>query len=395
MSQDRGLLRTRHGHDHHRVGFVELFFDLVFVFAVTQLSHLLIEHFSIAGAIETALLTLAIWWVWIYTVWATNWLDPEKLPVRVMLLALMLPGLMMSAAIPQAFGERGLWFAGAYATSQVGRTLFVLWAAAGNDLMVRNFQRILVWLTLASLVWIAGGFAEHETRLALWGLAYGVDFIAPATGYWVPGLGRSVTADWKVEGGHVAERCGLFIIIALGESLLVTGATFSNLPWATPTVAALCASVLGSVAMWWLYFDATAETGTRTIVGSTDPGRIARLAYTYIHLVLVAGIILSAVGDEFVLTHADGHTDARTAMTVLGGPALFLLGTWLFKWSIAGQAPISTVVAVAALGALAVAGSHLAPVILLIASVVVLIAIAAWEARVRRLCPPAPALAHD
>jgi low temperature requirement protein LtrA len=395
MSQDRGLLRTRHGHAHHRVGFVELFFDLVFVFAITQLSHSLIEHFSIIGAIETALLTLAVWWVWIYTVWATNWLDPEKLPVRVLLLAMMLPGLIVSAAIPQAFEARGLWFAGAYVSIQLGRTLFFLWAVAGHEHLVRTFRGILVWMSVSGLVWIAGAFVEHEARLAVWGVAYGLDFIAPATGFWVPGLGRSVTADWNVEGGHVAERCGLFVIIALGESLLVTGATFSNLPWTTATVAAMCASVLGSVAMWWLYFDTTAETGTRTIAGSEDPGRLARLAYTYIHLLLVAGIILSAVGDEFVLAHADGHTDARTAIAVLGGPALFLLGNWLFKWSIAGQAPISTLVAVAALGALAVAASQLAPVVLMIASVMVLIAIAAWEARVRHLCPPVPAGLHE
>ena len=282
-------------------------------------------------------------------------------------------------------------------TIQVGRTLFFLWAVAGHEILVRTFSGILAWMSVSGLVWIAGALVEHEARLALWGLAYAIDFIAPMAGFWVPGLGRSVTADWNVEGGHVSERCGLFIIIALGESLLVTGATFSNLPWTTAAVAAMCASVVGSVAMWWLYFDTTAETGTRTIVGSEDPGRIARLAYTYVHLLLVAGIILSAVGDEFVLAHADGHTDARTAITVLGGPALFLLGNWFFRWSLAGRAPISTLVAIAALGALAFAASSLAPVVLMMASVAVLIAAAAWEARVQRLCPPVvtTAASHD
>ena len=388
MPHDRGLLRQRHGHDHHRVGFVELFFDLVFVFAVTQLSHSFIAHFSLLGALETTLMTLAIWWVWIYTVWATNWLDPDKLPVRVAMLGLMLPGLILSSAIPKAFEERGLWFAGAYVTMQVGRTLFFLWAVAGHEHLVRGFQRILVWLSASSVVWIAGGFAHDGTRLALWSAAFTLDFIAPIVGFWVPRLGRAVTTDWDVEGGHVAERCGLFVIIALGESLLVTGATFSELPWTPATVAALCASFVGSGAMWWLYFDSTAEAGTRTIVRSHDPGRIARLAYTYIHLLLVAGIIMSAVADEFVLEHVDGHTDTKTTIAVLGGPALFLIGDWLFRWSIAGRAPISTPIAVAALAAIGFTASQLTPVVLMLASVAVLLAVAVWEARTRRLCPP-------
>src|SRR5688572_15573212 len=107
MTDDSSLLRRRRGHDHHRVSFVELFFDLVFVFAVTQLSHSLLEHFSPLGGLQTVLLTLAVWWVWMYTTWFTNWLDPEKVPVRLLMLAMMLGGLIMAASIPKAFETRG------------------------------------------------------------------------------------------------------------------------------------------------------------------------------------------------------------------------------------------------------------------------------------------------
>lgn len=384
MSHDRGLLRHRHPHEHHRVDFVELFFDLVFVFAVTQISHGLIEHSSLIGAIQSVLLTLAIWWVWIYTTWVTNWLDPAKRPVRLALLALMFPGLVLSSSIPKAFETRGLAFAGAYVTMQVGRTLFFLWAVKGHPGMVRNFQRILGWLVLAAVFWLAGAFVEAPARLAIWGIALGLEFVSPLLGFWVPGLGRSTTADWNVEGGHMAERCGLFMIIALGESLLVTGATFAEMEWSGMRVTALVVSVLGSLAMWWLYFDTSAEMGSRTISGSADPGGIARLVYTYIHLFLVAGVIVSAVADEFVLAHPLGDTNVRTAIAVLGGPALFLIGSGLFKWAIVRRLSLSPLVGIATIAALSSVASRLPPVALMTAAVGVLVASAAWEGSGRR-----------
>src|ERR687893_2667096 len=139
-----GLLRARDG-EEQRVTPLELFFDLVYVFAITQLSHLLLDHLTIEGALETLFLLLAVWWAWIYTTWVTNWFDPDRLPVRLMLIALMLVSLVMSVAIPEAFGERGLMFALAYVAIQVGRTAFVLIALGGTHQLSRNFQRVLSW----------------------------------------------------------------------------------------------------------------------------------------------------------------------------------------------------------------------------------------------------------
>ena len=142
------------------------------VFAITQLSHLLIEHFSLAAAGQTLLLLLAVWWGWIFTAWVTNWIDPERLPVRALLLVLTIVGLVLSAAIPQAFHSRGLVFASAYVLMQVGRTAFVVWAVRlENSRMVRSSQRLLAWLALAGVFWIAGGLAEGSTRWWLWVLA--------------------------------------------------------------------------------------------------------------------------------------------------------------------------------------------------------------------------------
>ncbi|MET0165730.1 MAG: low temperature requirement protein A [Vicinamibacterales bacterium] len=396
MTAHRNLLRARSEHGHSKVTFVELFFDLVFVFAVTQLSHSLIEHFTLMGAVQTLLLMLAMWWVWIYTSWVTNWLDPEKLPVRLLLLTLMLLGLILSSSIPKAFESRGLAFAGAYVSMQVGRTLFFLWAVRGHHGMVRSFQRILAWLMLAGVFWIAGAVAHDSARLALWVVALGLEFVSPSLGFWVPVLGRSTTADWNVEGGHMSERCGLFMIIALGESILVTGATFSGLDWAAANVAAFVASFLGSLAMWWLYFDTSAEAGTTAISTSSDPGRLARLAYTYIHLFMVAGIVVSAVADEFVLAHPTGHTDVKTALSVLGGTALYLIGITLFKWAIAGRFPISHLIALTALALLAATTEVVSPVLLIAAATFVLVALAVWERKAGRLCPdPEPQVVRD
>jgi low temperature requirement protein LtrA len=379
---DRASLLRRHGgHDHARVTYVELFFDLVFVFAVTQVSHALLAHLTPLGLVEAMLLMMAMWWVWIFTSWVTNWLDPERTPVRLMLFALMLAGLVMSTSVPQAFGSRGLAFAGAYVFMQVGRCLFMLWALRGESASSRrNFVRITAWLAAAGAFWLAGGLAEGSWRLGLWLAALAVEYVSPSAGFWVPRLGRSTTADWgDISGAHMAERCALFIIIALGESVLVTGATFAGLGWTPATVAAFLAAFVGSVAMWWIYFNIGAERASRHIAASGDPGRVARFSYTYLHLPLVAGIILAAVGDELVLAHPTGHTDPKTSTVLLGAPALYLLGNLLFKRATAGSPATSHMIGLALLVALVPTAAILEPVAFSIATTAVLVLVAAWE----------------
>lgn len=311
---------------------VELFFDLVFVFAVTQLSHTLLKNLTLQGAAQVGLLLVAVWWVWAYTSWVTNWLNPERLPVRIALFVLMLAGLVVSASIPDAFKERGSLFACVFVFMHVGRTLFVLWAVRRESTaLARTFRRILVWFCLSGVCWITGGLQEGDARYGWWLGALVIDLIAPSAYYWVPGLGRSQTTDWNIEGGHLAERCALFVIIALGESLLVTGATFTEMEWNRTTWAALMTTVVGSILMWWVYFDTGAERATRRIRKSSDPGRQGRSAYTYVHVLIVAGIIISAVADELVLGHPDHGTD-QAIVVILTGPACYLVGTCLFKW---------------------------------------------------------------
>jgi low temperature requirement protein LtrA len=374
------LLREREGKEGSRVTFIELFFDLVFVFAVTQLSHSLLGSMTVMGAAQTALLFVAVWWAWVDTSWCTNWLDPERTPVRLMLMVLMLAGLCMSTSIPAAFGDKGLIFAGGMAAMQVGRSLFMLWAFHRIDPANHlNFQRITVWLVVASILWIAGAFSPWPLRLALWTGAALVESSGPALGYHTPGLGRSVTHDWNVDGHHMAARCGLFIIIALGESILLTGATFTGLSVTWMTAAAFGLAFLGSVTMWWIYFDVSADTATERIAEDKDPGRLARLAYTYFHMPLVAGIIVCAVADELVLKHPSGPTSPATAAIMIAGPALYVGGNALFKRAIGGGWPRSHLLGLVLLaGSIPLAG-FLTPLGLTAFTTFALVVIAAVE----------------
>ena len=375
-----GLFRPIVPNQHSRVTYAELFFDLVFVFAVTQISHTLLAHFTLLGALQVTLLFLAVWWVWVYTSWITNWLNPEKTPVRLLLFALTLGGLVLSTSIPTAFDGRGLWFAIAYAAMQVGKTVF-LWASTlpSQSLARANAIRITTWLAMSAIFWIAGGLAEGPSRLVLWAIALVIEYISPAVRFWIPRYGASSVADWVVEGGHMAERCAGFIIIALGESIVVTGATFAELTWTTENVLAFVSAFVGCLAMWWIYFHKGAEAGSEQISRSSEPGRLARLAYTYLHMPIVAGIIVSAVADEIVLKHPGGHSDLKTVISAIGGPLLFLFGTILFKHSFRGFLQLSHGVGIIALCVLAWFASELSPLMLSILTTAIMIVVAVWE----------------
>src|SRR5690348_14399109 len=189
-AQTASLLRVRSGAE--RVTNIELFFDLVYVFAITQLSHHVLGQPTWEGAWQTLLLLAAVWLAWVYTASATNYLEPERIQMRLLLLALMLVSLVMSAGIPEAFGNGGLVVAGAYATIQVGRTIFVILALRG-EVLQRTFVRVLVWYIVISCLWLLGAVQPAYVREPVWALAIAVDLLGGAIGYYTPGLGRSRT----------------------------------------------------------------------------------------------------------------------------------------------------------------------------------------------------------
>ncbi|MBH3003412.1 low temperature requirement protein A [Serratia nevei] len=351
MSQN--LLRVRDGQGAS-VSFSELLFDLIYVFAVTQLSHYLLHHLTLTGALETLLLWFAVWLAWQYTAWVTNWFNPDTRQIRLLLFAIMLLGLFAAAALPQAFGERGLIFALFYVAIQVGRSVTVLRLLAPGHPLKRNFHRILGWLCISAVFWIAGGLAEGNARLALWAVAVLCEYVSPMFGFRLPVLGRSdSSSEWTIEGHHLAERCQLFVIVALGETILITGATLSEMEsWSLPVLIASLVAFLGSLAMWWVYFDTSSKAGSHAISQAENPGQLGAY-FHYVHVALVGAIIVCAVANELVIAHPDGRIQNATAAVLLLGPALYLFANALYKRLVYHRFPLSHLVGLLALAVLA------------------------------------------
>lgn len=325
-------LRERNGAGSQRTTTVELFFDLVYVFAITQLSHLLIEDLSIGGMAQAAFLLVVVWWAWINTTWMTNWFDPSSPAVRTVLTGVMLASLLMAASLPLAFGDDALLFAASYVGLQVGRNAAAMTLLGGDRRLRGVFERLFLWSTASGALWLAGAILDGEPRLLLWGSALALDLALPVAGYWIPGRGRASTSDYDIEGGHFAERCQLFILIVLGESIVIAGATAADDGLTAAGVAPLVVAFLETVALWWLYFGTPAENSRVAVISSDNPGRLARDAYTYVHVLIVGGIVATAAADHLLIADPDAPPRGLGLVLLLGGPALFLLGASLFQW---------------------------------------------------------------
>jgi len=345
------LLRARTG--LRGVTNIELFFDLVYVFALTQLSHYLLDHASIEGVVQAAVLFGMVWTIWAATAYLVNWLDPHQLPVRRLLLVVMVISLVSSAAIPQAFGPAGLVIGASYAAVQIGRNLFAVFATR-HEALERNFQRFFVWSLVGGSLAIVGGLAQGHLREVLWALVVAIDLFSAAVGFYVPGLGRTATLEWNIDGAHAAERIQAFVMIALGESIVIIGASLTGFKDLSlgETMAFLLAFVT-TVALWWVYFDRSAAFAARALASSPDPGRLARSAFYWAQVPMVAGIIAVAAGDRLLLAQPTQPAGVATASILLGGTAIFLTGHALFKLAIWHH----------------VSRSHIAAIILLLLSI--------------------------
>lgn len=330
--------RQRVEGEQQRATNLELFYDLAFVFAITQISHLLLDDLSFRGAWHAGLVLLVVWWAWNYTTWATNELDPESVAVRLLLMAITLASLLLAVAIPGAFSDRALLFAGSYVVIQIGRGCFLTYASALRGTVERERSLLIViWFAVAGVPWILGALVDGAARPALWLLAVTIDYIGPLLVYRVPGRPRLDGSTWQVESSHFAERFQLFIIIALGESIAVTGATASGLHMELTRLTSFALAFLASASMWWLYFSYVARIAERRLELATDRTRVARDAYTYLHVVMVAGVIVSAVGNEIVIAHPHEHLEGFKLAVVCAGPAIYLLAHSLFRLRLAGS----------------------------------------------------------
>lgn len=375
-----GRLRRRGGAEAQRAATLELFYDLVFVFTITQVSHLLLSDLTWSGAGKATIVLLAVWWSWNYTTWATNELDPETNPVRIVLIALMLGSLLLAIAVPYAFGERGLLFAVAYLAIQVGRHSFLTFAAAERGSMAREQAgRILIWFLFAGAFWIAGGLIEGGPRTWLWLAALAVDYIAPRIFFPIPGRTRLAAESWSLSTGHFTERFGLIVIAAIGETIIQTGATTAGRGLDAGTVAAFISAFVASAALWWLYFVSTRELGERSLGRQMNRTGRARDIYTYGHILIVGGIILTAVGDEIVIAHPWESLGGAEMTFVVAGPVLFLLAQFALQLRATRRVDRLRLVAISACAVVGLLGGSLSALLVGSALVAVLIVVVLFD----------------
>lgn len=379
MSFSQSLLRSR-GNGIASVSFSELLFDLIYVFAVTQISHYLLHHLTWLGFLQSAVIWFAMWMAWQHTTWMTNWFDPNTRKIRIFLFILMLIGLIIAAAIPDAFGDRGLIFALCYVVTQIGRSGIILFMLGKKHHLTKNYTRILIWFFISAVFWIVGALEEDFIRLILWTIAVLSDYIAPMHGFYLPILGRSDSSkEWTIEGHHLTERCQLFVIIAFGETILMTGASLSELEvWTLPVVAAALLSAVSSLAMWWVYFDTSSEVGAEKIQKVDDPGMLG-LKYHAVHVVLVGALIMSAVGDELTVNHPLGYISLAAIFVIIVGPVIYLMSNMAYKWLTCHIIAKSHIVGIIALLLIIPFSPYLNLLIINALSVFVFVAISIYE----------------
>ena len=350
-------LRDRTGGGHVRVTNMELFFDLVYVFSIIQLSHYLLAHLSWTGALEAAIVFAAVWWAWNYTAWATNWLDPDHTAGRLLLVALMGCAILMAVAIPYAFAERAPLFVGAYLVMALLRAAYMATLFRGER-MAQNYWQLFAWSAFSGVFWIAGVMLP-ALQIPLWLIAVVIDIGAPRVGFWVPGKGPTPMNSWPIDGLHLLERNQLIFIISLGESILLLGAVLvkGNLSGATILAAAIGFGLI--VSLWWLYFVHTTDTGHHAFQRDGDHTRLARSGLAYAHGIMVGGAIVTAVGIELIIAHPADAAYLPTILVAIAGPAIYLLGSAIYYRTMAQDMPLAYFAGFVGLAAVGL-GVHLA-----------------------------------
>ncbi len=354
---------------------LELFFDLVYVFAIGQLSHHLLEHVDLRTAAETAVMTLAVIYAWYMVAWGANWLNPQRLPVRLLLVGLMFASLLMSAAIPDAFGDRAWLFVTGYLLVQIGRTVFLIVALRGRALG-EHFVNDLVWEVLTGALWVAGAILDGDARLILWGVAVAAAHAGLWTLHWLPGRGRAIDLQHtEIAGGHLVERFRLFFIIALGETVLTMGDAFAGEPFELERLLALSIGFTSTVALWWCYFQMADPVGTAAAEAADDAGTVGWIK-TWMLTLMVLALVAFAVGDEIAIAHPGDEASIGFTLLVFGGPALFVLAQIFFLYETLGCVSRSRLGALAALAILAIATAQLTLIAGIAAACAVLVGVA-------------------
>jgi low temperature requirement protein LtrA len=369
--------------------FLELFFDLAFVFALFQVSRTLTQHLDWTGAAQDLVLFVTVWRVWFTTTWVTNRLDQGWWPVQVMVILTLTGGLILAAAIPRAFGTTGMIFAGVSVGIRVGWSLFLMLALRGHE-MHRIGVAALAWSGLSAPAWIAGGITHGIAREVLWAYAIAVDYLAISLNFRFPGGSR--LQDSPVAAEHLAERYRQIFIIALGELIVASALALSSEGFNQVRTASFLVTVATTVLLWRIYIHRSGQLLSAAFAERLVSPRMARWA-GHVHLVMVAGLVATAVGDELVIVHPPSRTPLPWAVVILGGPALFLVGRGGSEYLVFGRVSADRIIGVLVLAALTLVALHVEPLATDTAATLVLAGVAVTDARRDRRHPaelPAP-----
>lgn len=390
----------RHPHSQ-QVGFSELLFDVVFVFAFTQLAQRLAMDLSWLGLYRALVLLLAMWWLWYRIVWTTNRYEPERPAIRWMVLGTLLATLLMSACLPHAFSSHnlGLVFGLIYVTAHTLRHAWLVLLRANRHAQLVSL-RVLFWSTLSAPLWIAGSFSPAGLRLAFWTAAVGLDYLGSVLDFPTPRLGRAGLRGQKIAGEHLVERYRQLLIIAFGEAILVSGLQFAPYAFQRTRTIALLLSFTVTVLVWRIYLFRAGAMLPEAIAATNAPAYIGELG-NYAHVTMAAGIILIAVGDKTLIADPLASPDEQTTLVIIGGAALFLVGRATLDYATFSRISWTRPVAVLVLAVTTPVTLHVSPIYVSAVTAAVLTGLAVfnwaiWRRNPREPLPPSvPSRAHS
>ncbi|MFG2057500.1 low temperature requirement protein A [Micromonospora sp. NPDC048930] len=388
----RAARLLREGGGPSRATFLELFFDLIFVFALARVSERLVDDFVTAGlpaaAGQTTLLLLAIWLVWLVAAWVTSRYDPEQPAIELIIVGIMLGTLLMAVATPEAFGSRAPLFAAAYVGVQVGRSLVLVILLRGHE-QQRVPARLLFWSAVSATPWIAGAaLAPGTATVALWTFAVALDYLGLLFGWPTPGLGRARIGQWRIAAEHLADRYQQFLIIALGEAFALVGLAFSRGALTLDRTVGFLVAFVSTVLLWRVYFFRAGFLLREAVAVASRPARLSQVA-AYSHLAMVAGILATAVGHELVIDEPGRHVEAAWLAVILGGPTVFIAGRAWLEHDIFGRVSRPRLAGLIALPALAPVLAHAPPLVATSVATLVLAGVALADAVQERRWPRA------
>ncbi|MFE9959131.1 low temperature requirement protein A [Micromonospora sp. NPDC005299] len=358
--------------------FLELFFDLVYIFMLSRLSAALAEDLTVRGAAQTAVLLLAAWWVWVLTAWLTDLFNPRLPVIQATVLAVMFGTLLMAIAVPYAFAEYGWLLVAAYFGIHLVRDAVLIPGTRVNRPIQARSIRVFFWFGVTALPWVAGVFVHATARLLLWSVAVAVDLGSARLGWPTPKLGRTELASQIFTGSHLSERHREIFIISLGELILSCGIGLAGSGFQAGRVATSFVGFASAVVLFQLYFHRVQQLlapPAVMVVERVRPGT----STSYSHLVMVAGVLVVSTSVSLVIDQPFGAAPAAWIAAILGGPALFLLGSCLFDAVVTGRVLRSRALGIVVLCVIGPVMALLPPLAILVVANLVLLLILAWE----------------